>query len=130
MWHQARVEPMFKGQGLLPAASGIVLRIKAASDAANVASIRGSIAAPASNIKCVLSDCCGGLRRRGLNSQVKETLKPPYQIAAQNSWARGVGAYTGEIAPELLVDLGIGWVILGHSERRSIIGESSELVRF
>ena len=63
-----------------------------------------------------------------LDSQVKETLKPPYQIAAQNSWARGVGAYTGEIAPELLVDLGIGWVILGHSERRSIIGESSELV--
>jgi len=60
--------------------------------------------------------------------QVKESLKPPYQIAAQNSWARGVGAYTGEIAPELLVDLGIGWVILGHSERRSIIGESSELV--
>ena len=63
-----------------------------------------------------------------LGDQVKESLKPPYQIAAQNSWARGVGAYTGEIAPELLVDLGIGWVILGHSERRSIIGESSELV--
>ena len=60
---------------------------------------------------------------------MKESLKPPYQIAAQNSWARGVGAYTGEIAPELLTDLGIGWVILGHSERRSIIGESSELVR-
>jgi len=65
---------------------------------------------------------------RLLGDQVKESLKPPYQIAAQNSWARGVGAYTGEIAPELLVDLGIGWVILGHSERRSIIGESSELV--
>ena len=64
-----------------------------------------------------------------LHTQVKETLQPPYQIAAQNSWARGVGAYTGEIAPELLTDLGIGWVILGHSERRSIIGESSELVR-
>lgn len=34
--------------------------------------------------------------------QVKDTLKPPYQIAAQNSWVKGVGAYTGEIAPELL----------------------------
>jgi Triosephosphate isomerase len=41
--------------------------------------------------------------------QVKDTLKPPYQIAAQNSWVKGTGAYTGEIAPELLVDLGIGW---------------------
>ena len=71
----------------------------------------------------------GSQAAEALNAQVKETLEPPYQIAAQNSWARGVGAYTGEIAPELLVDLGIGWVILGHSERRSIIGESSELVR-
>ena len=34
--------------------------------------------------------------------QVKDTLKSPYQIAAQNSWVKGVGAYTGEIAPELL----------------------------
>lgn len=40
---------------------------------------------------------------------MKDTLKPPYQIAAQNSWVKGTGAYTGEIAPELLVDLGIGW---------------------
>jgi triosephosphate isomerase len=40
--------------------------------------------------------------------QVKDTLQPPYQIAAQNSWVKGTGAYTGEIAPELLVDLGIG----------------------
>lgn len=29
-------------------------------------------------------------------------MNPPYQIAAQNSWVKGVGAYTGEIAPELL----------------------------
>lgn len=60
---------------------------------------------------------------------MKELLQPPYQIAAQNSWVRGVGAYTGEIAPELLADLGITWVILGHSERRAIMGESNELVR-
>ena len=60
---------------------------------------------------------------------MKELLQPPYQIAAQNSWVRGVGAYTGEVAPELLADLGITWVILGHSERRAIMGESNELVR-
>ena len=62
-------------------------------------------------------------------AQVKELLQPPYQIAAQNSWVHGVGAYTGEIAPELLTDLGVTWVILGHSERRAIMGESNELVR-
>jgi triosephosphate isomerase (TIM) len=55
-------------------------------------------------------------------------LKAPYQISAQNCWVKGQGAYTGEIAPELLADLGIPWVILGHSERRSLIGESNELV--
>eukprot|EP00208_Stichococcus_sp_RCC1054_P006210 CAMPEP_0206138860 /NCGR_PEP_ID=MMETSP1473-20131121/3732_1 /ASSEMBLY_ACC=CAM_ASM_001109 /TAXON_ID=1461547 /ORGANISM="Stichococcus sp, Strain RCC1054" /LENGTH=256 /DNA_ID=CAMNT_0053532389 /DNA_START=203 /DNA_END=973 /DNA_ORIENTATION=- len=59
---------------------------------------------------------------------VKDTLNPPYQIAAQNSWVKGVGAYTGEIAPELLKDLGVGWVILGHSERRALIKESSALI--
>ena len=62
-------------------------------------------------------------------AQVKELLQPPYQIAAQNSWVHGVGAYTGEIAPELLTDLGVTWVILGHSERRAIMGESNALVR-
>ena len=60
---------------------------------------------------------------------MKDLLQPPYQIAAQNSWVRGVGAYTGEVAPELLADLGIPWVILGHSERRAIMGESNDMVR-
>lgn len=59
---------------------------------------------------------------------VKDTLKAPYQVSAQNAWVKGTGAFTGEIAPELLKDLGVGWVILGHSERRALIPESNELV--
>lgn len=49
-------------------------------------------------------------------------------IAAQNCGAQGNGAFTGETSADILVDLGVKWVILGHSERRSLYGESSEVV--
>lgn len=61
-------------------------------------------------------------------SQVLASLKPPYQVAAQNCWSGKAGAFTGEVAAEMLKDLGVGWVILGHSERRSLCGEGNELV--
>jgi len=59
---------------------------------------------------------------------VKATASPSLKIAAQNCWKDKKGAFTGENSPEQLVDSGIHWVILGHSERRSIFGESNEVV--
>jgi triosephosphate isomerase (TIM) len=47
---------------------------------------------------------------------------------AQNLSEQAPGAFTGEVAGEMLVDLGCRWVIVGHSERRALYGESSELV--
>jgi len=47
---------------------------------------------------------------------------------AQNLSADAPGACTGEVAAEMLVDCGIRWVIVGHSERRTRCGESSGLV--
>src|SRR5699024_9930990 len=38
------------------------------------------------------------------------------------------GAYTGEISPLMLADLGIDYVIIGHSERREYFGETNEVV--
>lgn len=49
-------------------------------------------------------------------------------IGAQNvHWAEN-GAFTGEISPLMLVELGIKYVIIGHSERRQFFGESDETV--
>jgi triosephosphate isomerase len=49
-------------------------------------------------------------------------------LAAQNMhWAEH-GAYTGEISPTMLLDLGCTYAILGHSERREYFAESDELV--
>lgn len=40
----------------------------------------------------------------------------------------GNGAYTGEVSAEQLKDFGVEWVIIGHSERRNVFGETDEQV--
>ncbi|MBE6009478.1 MAG: triose-phosphate isomerase [Lachnospiraceae bacterium] len=46
------------------------------------------------------------------------------KIGAENMYFEESGAYTGEIAPNMLVDAGVSHVILGHSERRGYFGET------
>ena len=48
------------------------------------------------------------------------------QVGAENMYFEEKGAYTGEIAPAMLVDAGVKYVILGHSERRDYFGETNE----
>ena len=45
------------------------------------------------------------------------------QLGAQNAYVKESGAYTGEISPRMLMDVGCSWTIIGHSERRHILGE-------
>ncbi|KAJ3668965.1 hypothetical protein LUZ60_010915 [Juncus effusus] len=59
---------------------------------------------------------------------VKSLLRSDFAVAAQNCWVRKGGAFTGEISAEMLVNLNIPWVILGHSERRSLLNESNDFV--
>ncbi len=49
-------------------------------------------------------------------------------LAAQNAYFEEPGAFTGETALEMLTDVGCRWVILGHSERRHVLGETDELI--
>ncbi len=56
------------------------------------------------------------------------SAQPALQVAAQNCHKEAKGAFTGEVAPGMLVDLGVPLVLLGHSERRNVFGESSALV--
>lgn len=50
------------------------------------------------------------------------------QLGAQNLFWEDVGAYTGEISGAFLVDIGCKYVIVGHSERRQLFGETDETV--
>ena len=50
------------------------------------------------------------------------------QIGAENMYYEESGAYTGEISPAMLTDVGVKYVIIGHSERREYFGETDETV--
>ncbi|XP_025835090.1 triosephosphate isomerase [Agrilus planipennis] len=59
---------------------------------------------------------------------VISNLPPNVQVAAQNCYKVPNGAFTGEISPAMIKDVGAKWVILGHSERRNIFNETDVLV--
>lgn len=87
----------------------------------------------------------GVVERTGrLAEKVDIILAPPYtalgavgqelrgtgvMLAAQNVFWEERGAFTGEISPGMLADAGCSWAIIGHSERRHILGETDEMVR-
>ncbi len=49
-------------------------------------------------------------------------------LGAQNMWHEESGAFTGEVSGAMLRDLGVRSVLVGHSERRHVVGESHELI--
>lgn len=92
-----------------------------------------------------VSDLVGGIRQgmdEGIPAEV--VVCPPYvhladicralngasiELGAQNLCAHtGEGAYTGEISGAMLKDMGCRYVIVGHSERRALYGETDEVV--
>ena len=59
---------------------------------------------------------------------VEATKGTNINIGAENMYFEESGAYTGEIAPNMLVDAGVKYVVLGHSERREYFAETDETV--
>ena len=63
-----------------------------------------------------------------LQSAVDVTADSNIEIGAENMHWEAEGAYTGEISAQMLTDLGVKYVILGHSERREYFAETDEMV--
>jgi len=61
-------------------------------------------------------------------SHVRSRLSTRINVAGQNCYKVAKGAFTGDISPAMLADVGARYVILGHSERRHVFGETDELV--
>ncbi|MDR3259127.1 MAG: triose-phosphate isomerase [Fusobacteriaceae bacterium] len=63
-----------------------------------------------------------------LSDAVKIVEKSNISIAAENVYPKDAGAFTGEISPIMLKEIGVKYVILGHSERREYFMESNSFI--
>lgn len=62
-------------------------------------------------------------------SHIIDTLKnSPIKVGAQNQCEQLEGAFTGEVSAHMLQDIGCDYVLLGHSERRHVYGETNEMI--
>jgi len=87
---------------------GLGLAMECATLARSVPKVEIVIAPPSTVLAAVAEECSG----KGVG------------IAGQNMHAKASGAFTGEISGSMLKDCGCTWVILGHSERRQLFGET------
>ena len=61
-------------------------------------------------------------------ASVKALVNENIKVACQNMSDTGMGAFTGEVSGQQLVDFGVEWTLIGHSERRTLFGETDEIV--
>ncbi len=62
-------------------------------------------------------------------NKVAEVLEgSKISMGAQNMYPEPAGAYTGEVSPLMLLEVGCDYVIIGHSERRTLLNETDEII--
>ena len=93
--------------------------------AADAAALAAEIAAGAKNANCRIMVAPPFT---ALSETAKVLKNTNILLGAQNMSNQKSGAHTGEISPEMLKDLGVSVVILGHSERRIIYGETDSFI--
>lgn len=71
---------------------------------------------------------CPPFTALSLLAELGRETHTPFRLGAQNMHWEENGAYTGEISPVMLHDLGVQYVIIGHSERRQYFAETDETV--
>src|SRR6188768_2092338 len=62
-------------------------------------------------------------------AQTLDELDSAVEVSGQNLYPKDSGAFTGEVSGSMLRAAGAKWVIVGHSERRQIFGESDAFIR-
>lgn len=82
------------------------------------------------NIKIAVCPPFTSLRSAGLvlEDEISKNPDMVIKLGAQNMHFEEKGAFTGEVSPEMLKALGVEYVIIGHSERRELFGETDELI--
>ena len=96
---------------------------KTGSEAAEAASRLKRLVAAATDVEVMIAPAFTAL------FQVAQVLQSSaIALGAQNCHWEQQGAFTGEIAPQMLTDAGCRYVIIGHSERRQLFGESDAAV--
>lgn len=95
---------------------------KTPSEAAELAEaiVKNSAGAGCDVVVCPTAVCLPGV--------VEKTSGSSVEVGAQNVHFMESGAYTGELAANMLTDIGVKYVIIGHSERRQYFGETDETV--
>jgi triosephosphate isomerase len=87
--------------------------------------VAGVVRASAANMTAQLVVCVPSPYLVQAQERLVET---PVQWGAQDVSAHAKGAYTGEVSASMLIEFGCRWVLVGHSERRTLHAESDELV--